>query len=414
MKSSAQNRERQKPKPRLAVVSPFLDKSHGTERIVVEWVTRLVDDFEIHVYSQRVEDVDLSRIVWHPIPKIPGAHLLNFLWWFAANHLWRAWDQHVRGLRHDLVFSPGCNCLDADALSVHIVFAEYAAKLEVSQRLTRQPVWTWPRLAHRWLYYRVATFLERRAYLHPSVRLILIAKRTAAALERCYGRSDRLPILYLGLDHDTFNPGRRTALREEARAALGLANNRYAVLLVGNEWRNKGVPVLLEALARLRELPLDLLIVTQEDPAPIIAAAAGKGLSGRVRILPPRKDVEFYYAAADFYAGPSLADTFALPPAEAMACGLPVIVSGANGTSEIITHGVDGLVLDDPKDAGTLAAMIRQLCEDKEFRERLAKNAAETARRYTWEQNGREFAAILWDILRRKSRRAEQTVVHEL
>jgi len=48
-------------KPRVAVISPFLDKRHGTERRVVEWISRLTDNFEIHVYSQHVEDLDLSK-----------------------------------------------------------------------------------------------------------------------------------------------------------------------------------------------------------------------------------------------------------------------------------------------------------------------------------------------------------------
>ena len=42
---------------RVAVVSPFLDKSFGTERTVVEWLSNLPDSFEIHIYSQRVEDL---------------------------------------------------------------------------------------------------------------------------------------------------------------------------------------------------------------------------------------------------------------------------------------------------------------------------------------------------------------------
>jgi UDP-glucose:(heptosyl)LPS alpha-1,3-glucosyltransferase len=132
-----------------------------------------------------------------------------------------------------------------------------------------------------------------------------------------------------------------------------------------------------------------------------------------VRILSPRKDVEFYYAAADAYAGPSLEDSFALPPAEAMACGLPVIVSAAAGVSEIITHGVDGLILDDPKDAAGLAVMIRRLCEEKEFRDRLGERAAETTQQYTWESNGRELAAIFEGILERKSHFAAQTLAQE-
>ena len=47
-----------KSKELVVVVSPFLDKDHGTERIVLQWISRVVDDFEIHVYSQHVKDVD--------------------------------------------------------------------------------------------------------------------------------------------------------------------------------------------------------------------------------------------------------------------------------------------------------------------------------------------------------------------
>jgi glycosyltransferase involved in cell wall biosynthesis len=401
-------------RPRLAVVSPFLDKRHGTERRVVEWIAQLAGEFEVHVYSQRVEDLDLSRITWHRVPKLPGPHLVNFLWWFAANYIWRAWDRRFRGLQHDLNFSPGCNCLDVDAVSVHIVFAEYARKLESDLRLLQHPIATWPQLLHRKLYYKLIVFLERRTYTRPDITLILIARRTAAELERFYGRRDRLPVLYLGLDHDVFSTGRRAALREEARRTLGLADDRFALLLIGNDWRNKGVPVLLDALAQLRKFPVDLLVVSREDPAQLSALVASQALCGRVHILPPRKDVEFYYAAADAYAGPSLEDTFAFPPAEAMACGLPVIVSAANGASEIITHGVDGLIVDDPKDATGLAAIIRRLCEDKQFRERLGERAAQTARQYTWERNGRELTAIFEDILRRKSAFAAKTLTQEL
>jgi glycosyltransferase involved in cell wall biosynthesis len=96
-----------------------------------------------------------------------------------------------------------------------------------------------------------------------------------------------------------------------------------------------------------------------------------------------------------------------------MACGLPVIVSSTNGASEIITHKVDGLILEDPSDAGTLAIMIRRLYEDADFCARLGHNAAETARKYTWERNARELAAIFEEVLRRKARLNEQTLAQE-
>src|SRR5215470_9714477 len=140
-------------RPRLAVVSPFLDKRHGTERRVVEWISYLADFFEIHVYSQRIEDLDLSRITWHQIPKLPGPHLLNFLWWLATNHIWRACDRRFHGLRHDLKFSPGLNCLNADAISVHIVFSEVLRQARSELNFARKEISFWPRLLHRRLYY---------------------------------------------------------------------------------------------------------------------------------------------------------------------------------------------------------------------------------------------------------------------
>jgi UDP-glucose:(heptosyl)LPS alpha-1,3-glucosyltransferase len=402
-----------KPKPRLAVVSPFLDKRHGSERITVEWLSHLPDEFDIHVYSQRVEDFDESKFTWHRIPKLSGPHLLNFLWWLAANRLWRYWDGRFRGLRHDLVFSAGANCLDADAICVHIVFAEYTRQVRGGMSFLRNPLWEWPRLLHRRLYYGISVLMEGRAYKNCETKLIVYSRKTARELKQFYGRTDRIPVLHLGLDHSVFNTAVRAVLRGRAREELKLAENQFTLILVGNDWRNKGVPVLLDALAHLRDLPVVLLIVSREDQSSCRRLVTEKKLDDRVLFLPPRRDIEFYYAAADAYAGPSLQESYGIPPAEAMACGLPVIVSAAAGVSEIVTDDVDAMVLDDPTDVDKLATMIRRLYEDKELRNRLGNQACETARRYTWDRNGRDLAVILEEILQRKARPGIQTLTQE-
>ena len=121
-----------------------------------------------------------------------------------------------------------------------------------------------------------------------------------------------------------------------------------------------------------------------------------------MKFCPSRADVQWYYAAADVYVGPSLEDTFAQPPAEAMACGLPVITTATNGTAEIMTDGVDGLILQDPNDVAGLAERIRWLYEHPEERESIAAHAAVTASEYTWDRNGVEMRAIFAERLRRK------------
>jgi UDP-glucose:(heptosyl)LPS alpha-1,3-glucosyltransferase len=391
---------------RIAVVSPFIDKRHGTERRVAEWISRLGDAYEVHIYSERVESLDPAKIIWHRMPRIPGPHLLRYLWWFSVNQVCRWWHRAFRGIRYDLVFSPGINCLDADVISVHIVFAEFYSRVRSELSFRDNPLKFWPRLLHRKLYYELFQFLERVVYTKPETSLILIARKTAEDLRRFYARTDDLPVVYIGLDPQVFNPELRRLRRPAVRQQLGLNEGTFTLLLIGNDWKKKGLPSLIRALHLLRELPINLLVVGQDDPLPYRKQIREFGLDGRVVFLPPRGDVEWYYAAADAYVGPSLEDTFAQPPAEAMACALPVITSITNGTSEIISDGVDGLLLQDPSDSGELAEKIRLLWENAALCRQLGDRAAQTARLYTWDRNGEQIRAIFEETLRRKGHAA--------
>ena len=390
------------PPCRIAVVSPFIDKRHGTEKRVAEWVSRLGDGYEVHIYSQRVEDLDLTKMRWHRIPRLPGPHFFNFLWWFAANHTWRWWDRRIRGIRHDLVYTAGTNCFDADVISIHIVFAEFTRQVRDELRWRSNPVWFWPRLLHRRIYYRLIMYLERKMYTNPKTSLVLIARKTADDLKRFYGRNGSLPVVYIGLDQQSFNPGLRAERRAAARETLGLDPSDLVLLLVGNDWRKKGLFTLIDALERLKDRRTILLVAGKDDEYPYQKRLRERGLEDKVRFVPSRPDVNWYYAAADIYVGPSLEDTFAQPPAEAMACGLPVVTTVTNGTAEIITDGVDGLLVQDPNDADELANQIRLLLDDPELRRRMGDAAAQTAKKYTWDRNGNEIRGIFAGVLARK------------
>ena len=98
---------------RLAVVSPFLDRQHGTELCIIEQIERFVrrDHWCIELYSQRVSQLSGVRaesggsqnpsdsIVWHKVPNVPGPHLLKYLWWFFANQWQRELDQRSGRVR---------------------------------------------------------------------------------------------------------------------------------------------------------------------------------------------------------------------------------------------------------------------------------------------------------------------------
>jgi glycosyltransferase involved in cell wall biosynthesis len=379
---------------RIAVVSPFIDKRHGTERRVAEFISHLAAEYEFHIYSNRVEDVDLDRVIWHRIPALPGPHLFAYLWWFAANHLWRWRDRSFRGLAPAVVYSPGINCLDADAISVHIVFARFRDCVKDELHLTRNPLVSWPQLIHRRLYYGLIEALERYIYPRKHISLGVVSHKVAADLGHYYGRTNGISVIYGGLDPERFSPRRRCEMRSAARKAFGVSEKEFALLLIGNDWKNKGLLCLLQAAGAARDPRLKVLVAGRDNPAPFAAEIETLGLTGRVSFLPPRSDVEFFYAAADAYVGPSLEDAFAQPPAESMACGLPVITSRNNGGAEIIVHGENGFVMDDPTDSATLAGWIKRLLDDPALCRRLGEAAAETARGLTWEHNARQMSEL--------------------
>lgn len=391
---------------RLAVLSPFVDRRHGTERVLAEQLARLskVAGMEIHLYAQRVEGLavttsgesggaDSGRIVWHKVPAVPGPHLLRYFWWFAANALKRA--AHRRGRAGDEVtFSPGINARDADVIAVHIVFHAFYDLAVDQLRLANAPLRSWPRRLHRRMYYRSIMALEKRIYRDPRVCLLPVSRLVARQLREYFGRTD-LQVIPNGVSTDQFHPAARTLRREEARREFKLQPADFVLLLIGNDWVKKGLRSLLRALALCGDPSLRLLVVGKDDPAIFASELADAMVKNQVRFLPPREDVLAYYAAADAYVGPSLEDAFGLPILEAMACGLPVIASSFAGASEAIEDGANGLILREPENAAELASKIKLLASDERLRGSIGARAASTARSYSWEQN----AAALRDVL---------------
>ena len=383
------------------MVSPFLDRQHGTELCVIEQIERLskLEDWTIELYSQRVEQLHgvclaatpacerQGRVIWHKVSDIPGPHVLKYLWWFLANQWQRRRDRQSGRCRADLVYSPGINCTDADVIVVHIVFHALYERVRPQLGLRRAPLWSWPRLLHRKLYYRLMMLLERRIYGNPRVRLVAVSHLIAKKLEAYFRRSD-VTVIPNAVDVGRFTPEACRARRRESRQNFHFAEKQFVVLLIGNDWKNKGLETLLRAAAQLGDLPLRLLVVGGDDRGLYAGLVRELGLEARIQFAEAAPDVLQFFAAADLYAGPSMEDSFGLPIAEALACGLPVIASVHAGASELIRDGENGLLLHQPTNASQLAALVRTVYENAALRQRLGETAERYARAScSWERN---------------------------
>src|SRR6266568_2444686 len=103
-------------------------------------------------------------------------------------------------------------------------------------------------------------------------------------------------------------------------------------------------------MGALRTLPLHIVVVGSDDPNAFMESAKKLGVLKRCHFEPPCDDVLDFYAAADLYVSPSREDSFGLPVAEAMACGMPAITSMHAGVANLIHDGKDGFILGDPRD----------------------------------------------------------------
>jgi UDP-glucose:(heptosyl)LPS alpha-1,3-glucosyltransferase len=218
---------------------------------------------------------------------------------------------------------------------------------------------------------------------------------------------ESIHVVHNGVDREAFSPEARTALRDEARSKLGLSPDEVAVLYVGAGFERKGLDTLISAIGSIGDLPCRLVIVGRGNRSPYMCALQ------REMIWAGESDgagMARYYAAADIFALPTRYDPFANSTLEALASGLPVVTTTANGVSEILEDGVSGHIVK-PSDPEMLADRIRTLAGSSRLREQMSTAGLRAVEPYTWQRTTEQTMAVYESIVSRKGkacRRSQQ------
>jgi phosphatidylinositol alpha-1,6-mannosyltransferase len=254
------------------------------------------------------------------------------------------------------------------------------------------------RRAHRWLYFRVLKLLEARVYRGPAT-IWAMSRQDARELERRFGRpSGSVPVVPHGVNAQAFSSTQRESVRGAQRSRRGLDERRVA-LIVGNDIVKKGMDT---AIRTLRYLPADVVlgVAGSVDDRAIMELAGREGVADRVLPFGRVDDLVELFALTDVVIAPSREEAFNLPVLEAMACGLPVVVSSAAGVSELLTDGRDAVVIADYQDERALANAIGEILGDEGRAAALAEAGLTRARSLTWDQS----AATAGDLIEREIR----------
>jgi len=249
----------------------------------------------------------------------------------------------------------------------------HAAWLE--RRKQFEPAWRgWFRSLQR--KHREILELECALFTGGARRVIANSQMVKEEIIRNFGTpAEHVEVIHNGVPACAVNPG----AREHTRKELGIAPAEFVVLFAGTGWQRKGLRHAIEAVNGLK------------TSATLLVAGRGetRGLpaSGRVKFLGPLSGERIFtmFAAADVFVLPTFYDPFSNACIEALASGLPVITTTANGFSEIIEHGVEGEVIA-PGDSKALTAALAAWSDPKR-REDIRARLIEKAAGFSVEQN---------------------------
>jgi UDP-glucose:(heptosyl)LPS alpha-1,3-glucosyltransferase len=354
----------------------------GAERYAVELSHRLARrGHGVHVFAQRWDADLLEGVTLHPIRRIRVSHYLNALWYALAAR------RANRRQSFDIIHSHQ-RTIEHDVISMHHpCYRIGRADDGIIRRLLH---WLGGRISPR---HRVYRWLERRQFCNRNVRAIVAVsqgiKEDILAHYPEVGEA-KVRVIHPGVDVGRMSPERIARHRNDIRKQHGLTADAPAIIFVGSEFKRKGLRYAIEALGLLehdRQVAVKphLFVLGSGEPTEYRELAEGLAIADRIHFVGLYSPVEHYYAAADMCLLPTLSDPFPLVVLEAMACGLPVIVSAGQGVAEVLQNGVNALLLDDPRDTRTIAACIVQLC-DSVRRSEMGARARRTAETLTWER----------------------------
>ena len=177
--------------------------------------------------------------------------------------------------------------------------------------------------------------------------------------------------------------------------------NPARLLFVGRLVHQKGLDVLLEALAGLKELDWDLTLVgdgPRRDWLEERAQALGLGERVHFRGWLKRRELPPAYGGANFFVYPSRHEGMPNALLEAMSAGLPALATRIAGNEELVEEGVTGYLVPS-EDVAALRERLAQLIDDAQMRQQMGAAGQRKAQsEYTWAAVGQAYAALLEQI----------------
>lgn len=378
---------------KIALVTYNVHRHRGVPLYVANLATALVQDHEVTIFSSGFEGLGDTGVRHRRVWAFGGGLIWPVTFNLSSSLLlFRSRLKKEGGFDIIHVHAYDSTTPTADLITSHFCEAEDLERL----RRQRSGVTLGERLERQ-----VKALLEKALLWQSRGKpLIVLSERMKREFLSHYALPDEmLFVIPSGVDSTRFSPANVPLYRNEIRSRHRVAAADTLVLFVGGYWERKGVSQAIRALPRLCSSQVTLLVVGNDDAGRYRELARREGVEKRVIFAGPQEETWKYYAAADIFLLPTLYEAFGLSVLEAMATGLPVVVSNEAGVADLINDGINGLLLDDPKDVTEISAKLALLLGDVELRRRMGTEARTTALQYTWSHVAQRTVQVYRRIL---------------
>jgi len=376
-------------KLRIGLLIETLHRHGGLERRTSALANGLLAaGHEVHIYANKWDSEAAEGAHFHRVPMLKldrAMKLLGFAWFSsrlaAGNDLIHT---QARVFRYDLAtLGGGCHKAYLDAMGI-------------------DPQKTPDRRIHRVILHIERSMFDPKNFVRGN-RIIVNSNKCKAEIIDHYSVPEAsIDVVHNGVDREAFSPEMCAGRRTTARTELGLDANEIAILLVGTGFERKGLKTLIRAAGILNaEKPacrIRVLVVGSGKTDGYKAGATELGIAERLVWVGRADDIAKHYAAADIFVLPTRYDPFANSTMEALASGIPVITTTANGVSEIIRDGTDGLIIE-PNDAEALADRLNTLASDAKLRQHIGSSGRKAVEPYTWQRTTEQTIAVYEKII---------------
>lgn len=387
---------------KILLISNNFTKRIGDERYIIELVKYFTEKHQVHLLTSTT---DLSLNEYYNIPNliIHKKKVIKRPYWLQM--LMNAYlnTKYAKDLKNkfkiDIVHSNTWESFSCDVLTMHSCYRMW---LKIANKILRQESFYPKYLLYsirRWLLPKNRVFLavEKNVLEKGSKKIILASESIKKGILESYNvPKKKLVIMPLGVNLNEFKSDPQK--RMEIRKKYNIDKNDICVILSGYEFKRKGLEYIIRALPLVNG-NVKILAVGEENPKIYKELAISLGILDKVIFTGFVPQIKDYYAASDIYVFPTTYEPFGITTLEAMASGLPVIISKLAGSAEIIQDGREGVLLNNPRDSKEIAEKINLLINNKDLRIKMAENAYKTAQKYSWEEVARKTLEVYQEVL---------------